>query len=398
MNTVAFKTNKKRQWLTATAALSTLILATLFLFDPQQNTLAKAPQPLKAPLVSIINVSPQPYQSQITALGEVKARWQSELRSFVRGEVIELNPAFLVGNKVKKGQVLLSIEKSSYQLQLAEAKSRLSSARVNLLEAQRQMKQAKSNWKLSGVKTKPDSELILYQPQLKVAQDEWQAAQAALAAAEKQFSYTTVVAPFDATVLSRSVNPNETLEIGQALAVLIRDDVLDIPVPLTQQQWQLLPDNWQGQSARLDSLASGLSWQASLSRSTGVIDPSNRQRTLILTASADGQLVSGRMVRAQLPGKTFKQLLKVPQSAITRDGYLWLVDENNRLQRTRATQVFSKNGFNFIRLPDQHLAAQLTQEQPLYRVALTPLLSFLPGAEVNPVSQTGQAPKLTVKR
>jgi len=409
MNTLVLKPNRKRQWLTAIAALTALILATMFLFDPKQNTLAKAPQPLKAPLVSIIKVSPQSYQAQISALGEVRARWQSELRSFVRGEVTKLNPAFLVGNKVKKGQVLLSVENSSYQLQLAEAKSRLSSARVNLLEAQRQMKQAKSNWKLSGVKTKPDSELILYQPQLKVAQDEWRAAQAALAAAEKQFSYTTVTAPFNATVISRSVNPNETLEVGQALAVLIRDDVLDIPIPLTQQQWQLLPKDWQGQSARLESLESGLNWQANMSRSTGTIDPTSRQRTLILTASADDQLVSGRMVKAQLPGKTFKQLLKVPQSAITRDGYLYLVDKDNHLQRLRADQVFSKDGFNFIRLPHSRFAAKLfrdqeqeqeqqqeQQEQAQYQIAVTPLLSFLPGAEVNPVSRT--TPELTAGR
>ncbi|WDE13066.1 efflux RND transporter periplasmic adaptor subunit [Thalassomonas haliotis] len=390
------KSNRRRQWLTSGIALVILVVAVLFLLDPQQNNVAKDPAALKPPLVSTIIVDPQPYQATITALGEVRARWQSQLRSFVRGEVIKLSPQFLAGNRVKKGQLLLSIENSSYRVQLAEAKSRLSNARVNLLEAQRQMKQAKSNWKLSGVKTKPDSELILHQPQLKVARDEWQAAQAVVAAAEKQFSYTQVVAPFDATILSRSVNPNETLEVGQSLAVLIRSDVLDIPVPLTQQQWQLLPDNWQGLSANLNSLASDLSWQANLSRSSGVIDPQNRQRTIILTASADNELVSGRMVRAQLPGKTFEQLLKVPQSAITRDGYLWLVDKNNRLQRIRANQVFTKDGFNFIHTPDSRFATKQLKGQVLYQVAVMPLLSFLPGTHINPVLQKDTS--LTAKR
>ncbi|WDE00308.1 efflux RND transporter periplasmic adaptor subunit [Thalassomonas actiniarum] len=396
MNSAKLTSNKRRQWLTAGIALVVLIFAVLFLFEPQQSAVAKDSTALKPPLVSTIHVSPQPYQATITALGEVRARWQSQLRSFVRGEVIELSPEFLAGNRVKKGQLLLSIENSSYRVQLAEAKSRLSNARVNLLEAQRQMKQAKSDWKLSGVKTKPDSELILHRPQLKVAQDEWQAAQVAVAAAEKQFSYTRVVAPFDATIISRSVNPNETLEVGQTLAELIRSDILDIPVPLTQQQWQLLPENWQGLGASLNSLASDLSWQAILSRSTGVIDPQNRQRTIILTASADHELVSGRMVEAQLPGKTFEQLLKVPQSAITRDGYLYLVDKSNRLQRIRANQVFTKDGFNFIHKPDSRFAAKELKGQALYQVAVMPLLSFLPGTHINPVLQKDHA--LTAKR
>ncbi|WP_281556373.1 efflux RND transporter periplasmic adaptor subunit [Thalassomonas sp. RHCl1] len=396
MSTAKLKANKRRQWLTAGVALVVLVFAVLFLFEPQQSAVARDPDTLKPPLVSTISVNPQSYQATITALGEVRARWQSQLRSFVRGEVIELSPEFLAGNRVKKGQLLLSIENSSYRVQLAEAKSRLSNARVNLLEAQRQMKQAKSNWRLSGVKTKPDSELILHQPQLKVAKDEWQAAQAAVAAAEKQFSYTQVVAPFDATIISRSVNPNETLEVGQTLAELIRSDILDIPVPLTQQQWQLLPENWQGLSASLNSLASDLSWQATLSRSTGVIDPQNRQRTIILTASADHELVSGRMVEAQLPGKTFEQLLKVPQSAITRDGYLWLVDKSNRLQRIRANQLFTKDGFNFIRKPDSRFAAETLKGQVLYQVAVMPLLSFLPGSHISPVQQKDHT--LTAKR
>ncbi|UOA29396.1 hypothetical protein DSM107133_04158 (plasmid) [Pseudosulfitobacter sp. DSM 107133] len=66
----------------------------------------------------------------------------------------------------------------------------------------------------------------------------------------------------------------------------------------------------------------------------------------------------------------------MPESALTRDGYIWHLDQDDRLRRFRAEVVLRNEADVIVRSPDHDVTA--------WRIVKTPLASFLPGIEVAP--------------
>ena len=383
------KKSNQKQWLSAIIAIIFFILV-VSLFNGTPSDIIKVDQEkLTPPLVSVFKVSPSSYRAKIEVLGEVKPRWQTELRAFVRGEVLSLTSSLLEGRQVKRGQLLLTIDNTRYLAQLGEAQNRLASAKVSLLMAERESKQAERNWQLSGLKGEPESPLAFHQPQLVAAKFELSAAESAVKDAERDLSYTSVSAPFDGTIIARSVNPGETLEVGQPMLTIISNQLLDIPIKLNHTQWQLIGAGWQGQAAELHNinnhqvLEKPITWPATLDRASGFIDPATRQRTLFLKTTETEKLLPGSMVKATITGREFQYLLKVPQGAITRDGYVWLIDQEQLLQRWRAIIHFSEEDWSFISLP-KIAAISDAENIKFWQLVVTPLASYLPGSKAQP--------------
>lgn len=384
------RTNKKVQWISFVLAFLIFVVIIFSLpYEPQQDYTLSEQAAVPTP-VSVMLVTAKKHQAKVAALGEVKPRWQSEVRAFVRGKTKFLSERALAGKTVKKNEVLASIDDTRYRAQLAEANNRLAAAKVSLLVAQRESEQAKRNWQRSGLQGLPESPLAFHEPQLAAAELELEAAQLAVKEANFELQQTNIIAPFDSVVVSRTINPGETIEIGTPLFTLISNSVFEIPVKLNHHQWQLLDDNWQQQTATISELDGNNKWQAKLDRAAGFVEPDTRQRTLYLVIENTSGPIVGNMIRANIQGRQYHGLLKIPQSAITREGFIWLVDKNNQLQRWRAQVVFSEDNWSFIQLPD---VASLTENSNrnnaadttfYWQVVLTPQESFLPGTAVTP--------------
>jgi len=119
--------------------------------------------------VTVQHVSCSAYPARITALGEVKALWQSTIKARVDGPIVYLNPLLQPGSRVKKGEVLVKIEKIAYQAQVSEDQNRVALAKVALLKEEREAKEAQRNWRRSGIKGSFASDLVLRKPQLNSA-------------------------------------------------------------------------------------------------------------------------------------------------------------------------------------------------------------------------------------
>lgn len=382
--------SRKWQWWSAIIAFIVLLSVMTIYSEESTNDLQIEQQNLAPPLVSVLKISSSNYQAKIEALGEVKPRWQTALRAFVRGEVTKVSKNALEGRYIKHGQELLTIDNTHYLAQLKEAENRLAAAKVSLLLTRRESQQARRNWKLSGLEGQPESPLAFQKPQLEAAEAEYVAAESIVKNATQNLDYTSVIAPFDGVVISRTVNPGETVEIGQPLLTLISHQLLDIPVKLNQNQWQLLETNWQGQTALLHSLDNTMtnntlkSWPAVLDRASGHIEPDTRQRTLFLKAKVATDLLPGSMVKATIPGRQFQSLLKVPQGTITRDGYIWVIDSQQLLQRSRVELHFTHANWSFITTPD--IGEIKNGNANYWQVVATPLASYLPGSKAKPVT------------
>lgn len=333
--------------------------------------------------VTVRSVTVAAQQTDIQAPAEVQPLWRATLRSQVDGRVVFLTPELQPGNLVHQGALLVKLEDAFYRQQVAEAAARVAQARVVLLAEQREAAEARKNWARSGLAGEPDSALVLRDPQIAAAAAELAAAEAAVGAAERQLAHTELRAPFDALVVARSVEPGGALFSGDAVVELAGIDVFEAAVPLSAEQWALLPDDWRAARVRLTDPLSGRDYAARAVRESRRLAEGTRLRTLYVQVdqpfAAEAPLLPGAMVRVQIAGKRRENLLTVPESAYTRDGLCWFVDDDNRLQAWPAEAVFYHADGVTVTPPCDHKGA--------VRLALAPHAGFARGLTVQPLGE-----------
>ncbi|PIE62223.1 MAG: hypothetical protein CSA26_13365, partial [Desulfobacterales bacterium] len=193
-----FKRWKKVLIFISVATLCCLVIFVVLLSKPDTSIIVQnnAIQTNGMP-VSVRVVTPKSYPAVVKSFGEVAPLWQTTIRGQVDGKIIFLSEKLRVGSIVKKGELLVQLEKSEFEMHVAEARSRLAAAKVVLLRELRESEQARKNWERANIRGEPDSPLVLRVPQLEAAKSDVAAAQSALKRAETLLRYTDIRAPFD---------------------------------------------------------------------------------------------------------------------------------------------------------------------------------------------------------
>ncbi|MFA5172385.1 MAG: efflux RND transporter periplasmic adaptor subunit [Sulfuriferula sp.] len=122
------------------------------------------------------------------------------------------------GQSVKKGQILLSLDDTIYQARVTEAEAALSRLKEESAEADRDLKRAKELYDRAVSSTTE-----LDQAKLRYARADglYREAQAKLIIARKNLEYSTLRAPFNATVSKRLVEPGMVVSSEFQPATLI---------------------------------------------------------------------------------------------------------------------------------------------------------------------------------
>ena len=379
---------RQKQWSWFLASVGIIVAVFFFLsilgfFSDAESTNQEISQKDNRLLVTVSEVVPANHSASIKVLAEVKSKSHSEIKAFVRGEIVGLSNGFSEGQHVSQGEVIIEIDDSIYQAQLAEAKNRLKMAKVRLLSEQRDAEYAQKNWQRSGITEKPKSLLTLHAPQVDAAKAELESAIKNLKAAEKQLAYTKIVAPFSGVITKKIVHLGERVEVGQPLFVLVDDKQLEIVVSLNSRHRELLAKKWQGQAAIISSISSNDHGTAVIERKSEIVDPETRQTQLYMSVTKKCAtcewLLPGMMVNVEMPGKQFNNVLKIPKTAVTADGYYWVVDNENRLRRIRSEYLLSENNSILTPAPDKYSVSSNNK----WKVAIIPLTIFLDGTRVN---------------
>lgn len=335
--------------------------------------------------VSVQTIEPGAYPAIITALGESLPLWQSTIRAQVDGQIVFMSDRLQVGNLLKKGELLVQIAKSDFKMQVAEARSRLAGAELTLLKEKREAWEARRNWEQSGIKGNPKSPLVLRTPQIKAAQSEVAAAKAALIHAETLLRYTDIRAPYDGVIMQRIVNPGEMLFAGDEIARLYGMETVEVGVHLNTNQWPLLPESLYETNVTLREPQQQTTWNARVIRESLHLNRESRLRTLFLQVKhpldQTPPLLPGTFVRAEITGKKIPGLLCIPEPALTRQGIVWFVDSENRLQARQLEPVFYGEGVVYVPAPSD-------MTSPM-RVAVSPNSSFTTGLLIQPITDKG---------
>jgi multidrug efflux pump subunit AcrA (membrane-fusion protein) len=94
------------------------------------------------------------------------------------------------------------------------------------------------------------------------------------------------------------------------------------------------------------------------------------------------QLLPGTFVKAEITGRKIPGLLRIPESAFTKQGLVWFVDTENQLRKYRLEPLFYGNGVVYVSAPES------TVKNPLL-VALSPNSSFVDGLSVQSRPEMG---------
>lgn len=350
--------NKKS--LATIAGISSIVLAITIngaLSANQQQTLPPQVAP-QYPVVSVSEVMPISHQASVTAYGEVKSRNQLALTSQVSGQITYLSAKFLTGNTFTKGELLAEIEPIVYQQSLANAQANLADAQLALAQEELNSNQAAEEWQQSGLANEQASDLVLRKPQLVAAKAKYTMAKKEVEKAQYDLAQTKLIAPFDALIVSKQVQVGSNVQTGTTLADLYDVSLFEVSLPLSAQQWQLLPkvNNTVEQLANIEVLLADETtheqWLASVDRFERHLDTKSRQRSLVAVVEQPIALASplfpGSFVKATIKGQEITQLWKLPASALINNETVWQVNDEDLLVYLPIKVMFSENNAVYV--------------------------------------------------
>ena len=370
------KSPPRMRWVWIVLALAVLCAVMLYLAgaeDTADVAEAKAPPPLQP--VSIERVPVESQTVEISTFAEVRPRWSAELRAAVTGRVVEVLKTALAGERVAAGTTLISIENSRYVAELAAAELALKEAELALWQAKNASLVARKEYERS--KRKPPNDLALKLPQLGIAESFVASAKARLAAARRQLADTTITAPFAGFVTERFVSPGQIVNGGERLVKLADNTNFELTAELGRADWLLLQRPLSGLTAKVLDQSGAVVAQARIRQGGGFLDETTRQyKTFLEINEPDPNAVlSGDFVSVVLPGVTMPAAMSIPASALTQEGYVWYLNAEDRLERMSPQVLFRRGDRIVIKAP---------QGADSWRIATTPLASFLPGQKVRP--------------
>jgi RND family efflux transporter MFP subunit len=210
-----------------------LILAGMALLGGCDGPSAKAPETRP---VRTVTVDPKPIEDDRQAVGEVRARYESDLGFRVSGKLVAR--LVDVGVSVKKGAVLARLDEQEYRNKLKSAEADIVAAEAVLVEAQGaegRLRQLVA----SGTTTRANYDTAV--KNLRSAEAKLDSAKAARDLAKDQLSYTDLVADFDGIVTATGAEPGQVVSAGQMIVRLARPTDKDGVFNIAESAFQTRP-------------------------------------------------------------------------------------------------------------------------------------------------------------
>lgn len=325
-------------------------VAVIYQTEPTAQTIKATRK--SAALVETVRAERGTYAPRLIVLGTVEAAQQITLSPRVSGQVTELADNFVPGGMVQAGDLLLQIDPADFENALSIRQSELEQANASLkLEQARQSLAKKELSLLEGSISESNRALVLREPQFASIQAEVSAAEAAVERARLDFERSTVFAPFDAQILSRSVNVGSQVGPGDELAQLagIEEYWVRASVPVRSLRWIQFPDGDETGSPVIlrnnDAWGKDTVRRGSVSRMIGTVDEQSRLARVLITVpdplgrDHDDQppLILNTLIETEIEGRPIEDVVRIERQYI-RDGDTVWVMKNGELQ-IRNTEI-----------------------------------------------------------
>jgi membrane fusion protein, multidrug efflux system len=318
--------------LTSLAALG--MVGLLVACQEQQHAEAPAPRP-----VLTVVVAPQTART-LGFAGTVEPRYKSDHGFRVLGRIISRDVD--VGDVVKKGQRLATLEPLTYQLAVRSAQADLASATARLENAS--ATEARQRWLLQR-EVANQAQYDAARESLETAEASVTRAKAELEKAEERLGHTELYADFDGVVTAVQAELGQVVQPGQTVATVARPDIREAVVDLPESiGWGLRP------AAPFDvalQVNPSIRAAGSVREIAPEADPTTRTRRVRITLANPpenfrlGTTIAAKVTTQAAPG------IELPVSALLeREGktMVWVVDPAARTVSTRDLKIAARDG------------------------------------------------------
>ncbi|WP_348673873.1 efflux RND transporter periplasmic adaptor subunit [uncultured Abyssibacter sp.] len=339
----------KRQALVAVLILAVCVVAAVILIKsrkPAEPEEALAPPPL----VSVVIAESESLVIPVEVQATVRATGDTEIAPEVSGRVIWMADNFVPGGVLQPSQPLLRVDARDYQLLLDQARARVAQAERALAQVEVEAEQSVREWNRYGQGEPPP--LARREPQLNEARAALATAQADVRRAELTVARSEVQAPpYRGRVQGVAIGLGQFVSPGRPIAKVFPADELEVRLPLTDKQRQLLGIEGLGGPleeplpVKLTANSNGRArtWSAGITRVESTFDLRTRLAYAIAEVNPDqalDDLAPGQFVNARIEGAGFDDVFSLPRAALLPDNRLYLVDGDSRLRVRDVDVVF----------------------------------------------------------
>jgi membrane fusion protein (multidrug efflux system) len=295
------------------------------------------------PKVTIQSVASIDYQPNRAYVGRIEAVEDVNITAQVSGYLKERH--FTEGQVVEKGQLLYSIEPSSFEAQVASARASVAQAEASLKRAENDFKRAKNLLPKGSIS---QSEFDTRQADQLGAVAQLQAAKAQLLLAEVNLSHTQILAPFSGRISNSHVSIGDLVSPASGtLTTLVSLDPVLASFQLSERERLALGfERFEG-----DGKADANEVEVRLILENGAVHPqmgkldfvSNRidlaTGTLAMRASVPNSqqtLLPGQHIKVELTAPKSESVVVIPRRAVQTDiagDFVMVVTEGNIAER-----------------------------------------------------------------
>lgn len=326
--------------------------------------------------VNVVMATPETVAPELPAFGQIQSRRTLELRTAMRGRVIELAENFEEGGSVKAGQLLVQIDQVDARAALDRAKADLQDAEAETRDAARTLVLARDE--LAAAQEQADLRQRAFQRQLDlqergvgtaaaaeaaeltaasarqavlsrgqaVAQAEARVDQAAtrlarariaVTTAERDLDETTVHAAFDGTLREVTLVEGRLVSANEKLAELVDSKALEVAFRVSTAQYARLLDAGGDLigapvTVSLDVTGADLTASGRISRDSGAAGEGQSGRLIYARLVAAPGFKPGDFVTVSVREPEVRNVVRVPASAMDAARTVLVVGPEDRLQ------------------------------------------------------------------
>ena len=365
--------------------------------------------------VKVLTARLQNERAMISVFGTVKAYQELTVQPEVSGRVVAHHPDLIAGGVLAKGTRLLRIDPRDFQVAVEVEKAALVKAKFDIKVELGNQAIAQREWDLlkpsSGEISKLSKQLALRYPHLQEKRAALSAAKSRLQKAQLDLRRTVLTAPFDAVVLSESIEVGQMITIQNTVATLVGTNEFraQVSVPIHQLDWITFPGGGSSPGARariFRELGNG----KPLERDGVVVDllgevTQNGRMAQVLVSIPDPlelnhkkgarhPLLLGEYVRVEIEGPMIEDVIVLPRSTIREGNRVWVKNEKKRLEvrkvdiaLRRKDSVLVSQG---LRDGDQVIVTQLPAAIPGLRLTSAEDEAVSPSIDSTPSSESSE--------
>jgi RND family efflux transporter MFP subunit len=275
--------------------------------------------------VSVIEAQYGDIQPTVALFGEVITSRRSELRALVGGQVIKVGDNFKEGAVVKKGELLLRIDDFEYRNSVTEETAKLDVMTRDFERADELFKQGSisEQFRDNALLEKTQQELVLSE-------------------SEKDLRDTELFAPFDGVINDvQATLGKQVSTFNDKIGEIIDIKNMEVRFSISKSQYgRLLEDESEilGRAieVRWTVGQKDLIFDASISRVGAEITSNTGGVNIFATIEMDKEqetpLRPGAFVRLRMPDKTYVSVIRIPETAVFNDEYIYIV-KDQRLKK-----------------------------------------------------------------